>query len=254
MKSVTSKLKSIKAELRKHADKVRAEHSKSFFKTKRGEYGYGDVFLGLTVPLQREIAKKYYDLPLSDVFNLLKSKIHEERLTALIILVHAYQKGDSKAKSKIFTQYLKHAKWINNWDLVDTSAPQIIGDFCWRNQDRATSTRLIKSSDLWERRIGVLASFMFIKHGDVELSLNLASKLLQDKHDLMHKAVGWMLREAEKRKPDEVRHFLELHATSMPRTMLRYAIERFPERERKKFLLKKKDLRVRSPRRLSTKK
>ncbi|MFA6160651.1 MAG: DNA alkylation repair protein [Patescibacteria group bacterium] len=248
------KLVELRQELHKHADKERAEHSKRFFKTGRGEYGYGDVFLGLTVPLQREIASKYYDLPVTDVLKLLRSKIHEERLTALILLVHAYQKGDSKAKSKIFAQYLKHAKWINNWDLVDTSAPQIIGDFCWNKKDRQTSRRLIKSSDLWERRIGVLASFMFIKKGDVDLSLELASKLLKDPHDLMHKAVGWMLREVEKRKPDEVRRFLELYATSMPRTMLRYAIERLPERERKKFLLKKKDLRVRSPRRLSTKK
>lgn len=231
----------LREELRKHADNKRAVHSKRFFKTGRGEYGYGDVFLGLTVPLQREIAKKYYDLTLTDVLKLLKSKIHEERLTALILLVHAYQKGDSIAKSKIFTQYLKHTKWINNWDLVDTSAPQIIGDFCWNKKDRQTSRKLIKSFDLWERRIGVLASFMFIKKGDVDLSLELASKLLKDPHDLMHKAVGWMLREAWKRSPQKTRTFIDEHATSMPRTMLRYAIERLPEGERKIILLKKKD-------------
>lgn len=242
MKSVTTKLRrliDLKNELKKHANLQRALVSKSFFKTGKGEYGEGDVFLGLAVPDQRKIAKEFKALPLSDVQKLLKSKIHEERFVALVLLVIRYQSGDENTKKDIFERYLSMSKWINNWDLVDTSAPQIVGDYCWRQNDRQILKNLIKSSDLWERRIGVLATLTFIRQGDVKLTLELAQKLLNDHHDLIHKAVGWMLREAESRAPKEVRKFLDQHARRMPRTMLRYAIEKFSSPERSKFMRKK---------------
>ncbi|MFA6100285.1 MAG: DNA alkylation repair protein [Patescibacteria group bacterium] len=239
MTSVTiklTKLVELKAELKKHANPQRALVSKSFFKTGKGEYGEGDVFLGLSVPDQRKIAKEYKALPLSDVQKLLKSKIHEERFVALVLLVMRYQSGDESAKKDIFERYLSMSKWINNWDLVDTSAPQIVGDYCWRTEDRQALKNLIKSSDLWERRIGVLATLTFIRQGDVKLTLELAEKLLNDRHDLIHKAVGWMLREAGSRSPQEVKKFLNRHAARMPRTMLRYAIEKFSPDERHRYL------------------
>ncbi len=229
-------LKTLKAELKKHANPERALAAKRYFKTGKGEYGEGDIFLGLSVPDQRKIAKGYKALPLSDIQKLLKSKIHEERFVALVLLVARYQSGDESLKKDIFERYLSMSKWINNWDLVDTSAPQIVGDYCWRTKDRQTIKRLIKSSDLWERRIGVLASFMFIRQGDVKSTLELAERLLNDRHDLIHKSVGWMLREAHKRQPQEVDAFLNRHAHYMPRTMLRYAIEKLPKSKRDKYL------------------
>lgn len=229
-------LKTLKAELKKHTNPQRALVSKSFFKTGKGEYGEGDVFLGLSVPDQRKIAKEFKALPLSDVQELLKSKIHEERFVALVLLVARYQSGDESAKKDVFERYLSMSKWINNWDLVDTSAPQIVGDYCWRTKDRQTLKNLIKSTDLWERRIGVLATLTFIRQGDVKLTLELAQKLLNDHHDLIHKSVGWMLREAEPRSPQEVKKFLDLYAARMPRTMLRYAIEKFSKTERNRYL------------------
>jgi len=239
MRSVTnklSKLDELRSALKKHANPQRALAAKRYFKTGKGEYGEGDVFLGLAVPDQRRIAKEYKNLPLSDIQKLLKSKIHEERFVSLVLLVARYQSNDESAKKDVFERYLSMSKWINNWDLVDTSAPQIVGDYCWRQNDRQTLKKLIKSSDLWERRIGVLASFTFIRQGDVKLTLEIAEKLLKDPHDLIHKSVGWMLREAEPRSPQEVRKFLDQHAARMPRTMLRYAIEKFPKSKRDKYL------------------
>jgi len=239
MKSVTTKppkLDDLKAELNKFADPQRAEHSKRFFKTGKGEYGYGDVFWGLTVPEQREIARGYYGLLLQDIIKLLHSRVHEERFTALILMVHRYQKGDEKIRTQVFDQYLKNTKWINNWDLVDTSTPQIVGDYCLRHALDDRLRRLSGSTSLWERRIAILATFAYIRQGKVSLTLEMAQKMLNDKHDLIHKAVGWMLREAHKRKPDEVEHFLSKHAKNMPRVMLRYAIERMPEVKRKQML------------------
>ncbi|MDD5725905.1 MAG: DNA alkylation repair protein, partial [Patescibacteria group bacterium] len=176
-------LKILKAALKKHANPQRALAAKRYFKTGKGEYGEGDVFLGLSVPDQRKIAKDYKALPLSDIQKLLKTKIHEERFVALVLMVARYQSGDESLKKEVFERYLSMSKWINNWDLVDTSAPQIIGDYCWRTKDRQTLRKLIKSSDLWERRIGVLASFAFIRQGDVKLTLEIAEKLLKDHHD-----------------------------------------------------------------------
>jgi 3-methyladenine DNA glycosylase AlkD len=233
------KLNSLRAELKKHANPERALAAKRYFKTGKGEYGEGDVFLGLSVPDQRKIARGYKTLPLSDVFKLLKSKIHEERFVALVLLVEKYRSGDESAKKEVFEGYLGMSKWINNWDLVDTSAPQIVGDYCWRAKDHQTIKNLIKSTDLWERRIGVLASFTFIRQGDVKLTVEIAKKLLNDRHDLIHKAVGWMLREAEPRSPKEIRKFLDENATKMPRTMLRYAIEKFSASDRNRLMEKK---------------
>lgn len=233
------KLAGLKTELKKHADPKRALAAKRYFKTGKGEYGEGDIFLGLSVPDQRKIATKYKSLPLSDVLKLLKSKIHEERFVALVLLVIKYKTGDESTKKRVFEWYLDTSKFINNWDLVDTSAPQIIGDHCWRTHDHKTIKDLTKSSNLWERRIGVLATFTFIRHGDVNLTLEVAKWLLNDRHDLIHKAVGWMLREAEPRSPQAVRDFLKQYSSKMPRTMLRYAIEKFSKHDR--GILMKKD-------------
>jgi len=217
-------------------DDARAQHSKRFFKTGKGEYGEGDVFWGLTVPEQRKIARGYYDLPLSDIVKLLHSLVHEERFTALVLMVRRYQKGDEKIRNQVFNQYLKNTKWINNWDLVDTSTPQIVGDYCMHHALDDRLRRLATSTSLWERRIAVLGTFTYIREGKVDLALEIAVKLLDDDHDLIHKAVGWMLREAHKRKASEVERFLSKHAKKMPRVMLRYAIERMLPEKRRSFL------------------
>ncbi len=226
----------LRSELKSQADPERAQNLKRFFKTGVGEYGHGDVFIGLTVPQIRKTVSRYLGLPLNQVLNLLKSKIHEERFAALVILVAQYTNGNVELKSKIFRQYLKHAKWINNWDLVDTSTPQTVGDWCFSNKQPQILYRLAKSRDLWERRIGVLGTFTFIRNHDFQPVLRVAETLLKDSHDLIHKAVGWMLREAYKRENDPVMDFLDAHADHMPRTMLRYAIERMPEPQRKAYL------------------
>jgi len=226
----------LRKELNDLRDDKRAEHSKRFFKTGKGEYGEGDVFWGLTVPEQRKITRGYYDLPLKNIIKLLHSRVHEERFTALILMVHRYQKGDEKIKTQVFDQYLKNTKWINNWDLVDTSTPQIVGDYCLRHALDDRLRRLSSSTSLWERRIAALGTFSYIREGKVDLALEIAKKLLDDDHDLIHKALGWMLREAHKRKPVEVERFLSKHAKKMPRVMLRYAIERMPPEKRRSFL------------------
>ncbi|MFZ6015050.1 MAG: DNA alkylation repair protein [Patescibacteria group bacterium] len=229
-------LSKLRSELRRHGNKKQADLCQRFFKTKKGEYGEGDVFLGLNVPLQRQIAKKYQNLPLNDLVKLLHSKIHEERFTALVLLVGKYQKGDQDLKSKIFNLYLTNSKWINNWDLVDTSTPQIVGDYLYRFGDVKILDKLAKSKLLWDRRIAVLATFTFIRSGDNKPALKIAKMLLGDKHDLIHKAVGWMLREVGKKDIKLLRNFLDENAAKMPRTALRYAIEKLPQTERKDYL------------------
>lgn len=230
------RLVELRREINAHADEQRAHLMQRYFKTGEGEYGHGDVFLGLSVPQIREIARRYWDLPLTDALRLLKSKIHEERFTALVLLVHKYQKGDDADKTRVFKQYLAHAKWINNWDLVDTSTPQIVGDWCWRHGEAQRLMRLARSRDLWERRIGVLGTFTFIRNHDLKPALEVAEALLNDKHDLIHKAVGWMLREAHKRQAGPIHDFLDNHAHRMPRVMLRYAIEKMSNNERRHYL------------------
>lgn len=239
-------------ELQKLKNPGKAKILGRFFKCGPGEYGAGDKFLGIVVPEQRKIVKKYYQTTeLCELEKLLKNEFHEARLTALLMLVEKFSKGDEKNKSQIYKTYLKNTKYINNWDLVDLSAPKIVGGYLL-NKDRKILYKLAKSKNLWEKRISVLATFMFIREKDFTDALKIAEILLDDKpastrgnrlstrggHDLIHKAVGWMLREVGKRNLEAEEKFLQKYYKIMPRTMLRYAIEKFPEGKRK-FYLKK---------------
>jgi 3-methyladenine DNA glycosylase AlkD len=227
----------IQSHLKSLADPKRAENYQRFFKTKKGEYGEGDVFLGIVVPELRKAAKEYKNLPLKDTIELLKSKFHEHRITALFILIHQYNESDDKTKKAIYDLYLKNTKHVNNWDLVDTSAEHIIGAYL-ADKDRTLLYKLAKSKDLWERRIAILSCFHYIKKNDFKDALKLSEILVNDKHDLMHKAVGWMLREIGKRDQEKEEKFLKKYYKTMPRTMLRYSIERFPESKRKFYMSK----------------
>ncbi len=231
-------LDQIKRDLLRLSDPEKAKKLSGFFKTGKGQYGEGDIFLGIPVPEQRKVAKKYRDLPLSDVQELLSSKIHEHRLTALIILVSKYEKADDSGKKEIFSFYLKNTENINNWDLVDLSAPKIVGDYLF-NKDTSILFKLAKSDNLWERRIAILSTFTFIRNNDFEDALSISELLLHDEHDLIHKAVGWMLREIGKRDQEIEERFLNKHCMQMPRTMLRYAIEKFDKNKRKFYLAQK---------------
>lgn len=222
-------------ELQSHANRKKAKSVRRFFKTGKGEYGEGDQFLGIVVPLQRKIAKKFLHLGLADLSRLLKSEIHEYRFIALVILGEKYKCGDRKEKEKIARFYFRNRKFVNNWDLVDTSAPQIFGDYLL-TRDTAILSILARSRNLWDRRIAILATFAFIKAGRYGETLKIAQYFLNDTHDLIHKAVGWALREVGKKSLAAEKEFLQKHAHRMPRTMLRYAIERFPFEERKKYL------------------
>ena len=206
-----------------------------FFKTGKGQYGEGDKFIGITVPAQRKIAVRYRKLPLAEIARLLESRIHEHRFTALEILVLQYEAGEAAARQAIFDFYLEHTARINNWDLVDTSAPYIVGEHL-ASRPRKILYRLAKSSNLWERRIAVVATLMFIRAGDLEDTFAIARLLLGDGHDLIQKAIGWMLRETGKRSKQALLDFLQTNYSRMPRTSLRYAIERFPQAERNRIL------------------
>lgn len=233
-------LSQIRQEIQKEGNKKKAVLLGRFFKTGKGEYAEGDVFLGLTVPQSRIIVKKYKDLPLADCVKLLHSKIHEERLIALLILVYQFQKGDEKTRKEIYDLYLANTEYINNWDLVDLSAGQIIGTYFLQHTASCNVAiiSLAKSKDIWERRIAMIATFAFIRKGEYEPTFMIADILLHDTHDLIHKAVGWMLREVGKRVSErEEEKFLKNRYKTMPRTMLRYAIERFEEEKRKKYLI-----------------
>jgi 3-methyladenine DNA glycosylase AlkD len=228
-------LKQITAELHKLSDPTRAKHSQRFFKTGPGEYGEGDIFLGLTMPQIRVVAKKHFkEVDFDVVQELVKSKYHEFRMCALVMLVYKYEKFESERK-KIYGFFLRNTKYINNWDLVDVTVPKTIGAYLVDN-DRSVLYQLVKSSDLWERRISVLATFPFIRLGDFKDCLKISEILLKDKHDLIHKAVGWMLREIGKKDEAVLTGFLDKHVTKMPRTMLRYSIERLEEGKRKSYL------------------
>lgn len=231
-------LDQIKNELLLLSDPERAKKLSSFFKTGKGEYGEGDVFLGIPVPQQRGVAKKYTDLNLDQLKNLLISKFHEFRLTALIILVIKYEKADNSEKKKIFDFYQKNTEFINNWDLVDLSSPKIVGDFLL-NRDRSILFDLVNSDNLWERRIAVLATFCFIRNNDFKDALTISELLMSDNHDLIHKSVGWMLREIGKKDKNVLIEFLNKYYKKMPRTMLRYSIEKFNKEEREHYLAKK---------------
>jgi 3-methyladenine DNA glycosylase AlkD len=225
----------IRAKLRKLGNKQRAESSQRYFKTGPGEYGEGDRFIGITVPELRKLSKEYQGIPLTEVTQLLHSPIHEERLLALLILVRAFAKGDEHVKETIFNIYLKNTRYINNWDLVDLSAMYIVGAFLMAKSKKPLFT-LAKSKDMWERRIAIIATFYFIKEGKFTDAMKIARMLLSDMEDLIHKAVGWMLREVGKRHLATEERFLKEHYKKMPRTMLRYAIEKFPEAKRQRYL------------------
>lgn len=228
-------LPEVRAHLQSLADESCAQTLRRFFKAGPGEYGAGDQFLGIKVPPIREAAKRCHGLSLDEVLTLLRSPLHEERLLALKILVLRFAKGSEPARKRIYDLYLANTRFINNWDLVDSSAEFVVGPWLER-RDKRPLIRLARSADLWERRIAIISTFHFIRQRNFAPTLRLAAILLNDDHDLIHKAVGWMLREVGKRDlPSEIA-FLDAHAAEMPRTMLRYAIERFPEAQRRKFL------------------
>jgi 3-methyladenine DNA glycosylase AlkD len=212
-----------------------ADSMKWFFKTSKGEYGEGDKFAGLKVPTQRKLAKEFKHLLLSDLKKLLSSPIHEERLISLFILVDQYSVSDEKGKKEIFNFYLENRKGINNWDLVDLSAPKIVGKHLV-DKDKSILLEFANSTELWEKRIAILSTQLFIKNGIYDTTIQIAEILLNDKHDLIHKAVGWMLREIGNKDLKTEEDFLKRYYKKMPRTMLRYAIEKFPESKRKKYL------------------
>lgn len=210
-----------------------------FFKTGKGEYGEGDIFLGIMVPMQREIAKQFKDLELENINKLLDSEIHEKRMIGLFILVDKYKKAekakDEEAKKEIFDFYLSNTRNINNWDLVDLSAPNIIGNYL-SDKDITILYELAKSENLWERRISVLSTLAFIRENDFQDALKIAEILLNDKHDLIHKAVGWMLREIGKRDENKLIEFLDKYHKVMPRTMLRYSIEKLDKNSKERYM------------------
>jgi 3-methyladenine DNA glycosylase AlkD len=232
-----STLTELQKELQQLADPNQQAILQRFFKTGIGQYGEGDIFLGIKVPIQRKVARKYQTLSLTDIQTLLQSQIHEHRITALILLTYRYLKASDTQKQALFEFYLHNTQHINNWDLVDISAPKIVGDYLL-DKPREILYELAHSTSLWERRIAIIATMIFIKHNDFNDTLELANILLNDKHDLIHKAVGWMLREVGKRDRKREESFLKKHHKKMPRTMLRYAIEKFDEQKRQFYLNK----------------
>jgi 3-methyladenine DNA glycosylase AlkD len=225
----------LQTQLRSLANPQDAAFLARFFKTGPGEYGEGDVFLGIRVPVVRKVVKPFKDLPLCEIETLLRSEIHEERLAALVILVLQAAKADAATRKRLCDFYLANTRWINNWDLVDVSAPQVVGAHL-ADKGRKTLCRLARSSWLWDRRIAILATLHFIRQGEFADTLEIAAMLLADREDLIHKAAGWMLREVGKRDQTVLEGFLNEHHARMPRTMLRYAIEKFPEKKRQAYL------------------
>jgi len=229
------RLKELQDKIKLLASPEAAKTMQWFFKTGKGQYGEGDVFVGLRVPTQRKLAGEFRDLTFNDLKALIDSPIHEERLIALLILVDKYEKGSDSQKEEIFNFYIKNRKQVNNWDLVDLSAPKIAGRHLLK-KDKSLLFKFALSKNIWERRIAILSTYEFIRNGDYVPTIRIAEILLHDDHDLIHKAVGWMLREIGKRNLKTEENFLRIHYKVMPRTMLRYAIEKFPETKRKKYL------------------
>lgn len=219
----------------------KAESSKWFFKTLKGEYGYGDIFLGINVPTQRKLAYKYYKIiTLSELKKLIKNPYHEVRLTTLFMMYLKYIKGDNKEKDQIFKLYLDNTKYINNWDLVDSSASYILGDYCFHNDREDIILKLSESNYLWEERISIISTFYYVDQNQFALSLKLIKNFLNHKHDLIHKACGWVLRVIGKKDVNLLRGFLEEYASIMPRIELSYATEKMSKEERKYFQNKKR--------------
>jgi 3-methyladenine DNA glycosylase AlkD len=236
----------IQSELRSARNHEKARMLASFFKTGPGEYGEGDLFLGVSVPQIRKIISPYKDIGLKEIQKLLHSEFHEERLAALLILVELYRRADEARKRGIYDFYLSHTDYINSWDLVDVTAPHIVGAQLY-GKDTSTLTALARSKSLWERRVAILSTHYFIRKGECGETLRIAKLLLHDTHDLIHKAVGWMLREVGNRCSIEMEcGFLDRYASSMPRTMLRYAIERFPAEVKLRYMHKNPTTRRRS--------
>ena len=227
----------LKRDLQKLKNPEKIKIYSNFFKTGKGQYGEGDKFLGITIPQQRAIAKKYPNLTLKDIQKLLNDPIHEIRITALIILVEQYKKADESLKNKIYNFYMKNSKKMNNWDHVDCTAPYIAGPHLL-NKNKSILYKFAKSKNLWERRISIITTYHFIKNNKFTDTIKIAEILLKDDHDLIHKAVGWMLREVGKKDQKLLEKFLKKHHKIMPRTMLRYSIEKFTESKRK-FYMKK---------------
>ncbi|NOQ21504.1 MAG: DNA alkylation repair protein [Candidatus Aegiribacteria sp.] len=222
-------------ELRKFAEPERARVHQRFFKTGRGEYGEGDKFLGIRVPHIRKLVRKFRGLSLADTEKLLHSSWHEERLFALLVMVDSFKRSSDESGENIYDLYMDSTRWINNWDLVDLSAPHIPGGWLY-GRDRKPLYEFAESDDLWKKRIAVISTHHFIRKNDFSDTLAISEKLIKDNHDLIHKAVGWMLREVGKRDLEIEEEFLRKHYMNMPRTMLRYAIEKFPEEKRQKYL------------------
>ncbi len=228
----------IKTALQELSIREKAEILKRFFKTGKGEYGEGDIFIGVTVPDQRTVAKEFYNkISLEELIELLSSKIHEHRLTALLLLVYKFEKTkDQSLRKKIVDFYLKHTKYINNWDLVDTSCYKVLGRYCFENQDSNLLEKLSDSENMWEKRMAIVGTMHHIKKGQFELTKTFVLKNLKHPHDLMHKANGWLLREMGNKNETELLDFLDLHYKEMPRTCLRYAIEKLDENLRQNYL------------------
>jgi len=238
-------LSGVRQALRKYASQDKARILQGFFKTGPGEYGEGDIFIGVKVPETRMVARQFAGLPLADTLRLLHSPVHEERLLALILLIQRYEQAVPEERAHIVAMYLKNTHTINNWDLVDLSAPNIVGDWL-QDKDRAILKELARSRNMWDRRIAIVSTHAFIRRKDFADTFRIAHMLLKDEEDLMHKATGWMLREVGKRDLAALENFLLEPLSSgngttpryqaMPRTMLRYAIERFEEDKRQNYL------------------
>jgi len=229
----------IKQDLQKLANPEQAKILQRFFKTGKGEYGEGDVFLGIKVPEQRKVAKKHLDISLSELQELVQSKYHEHRLTGFMMIEYKFQKAekknDKKEQEELYDFFIKNKEYANNWDIIDVTTPKVVGKYLF-DKDRAILYKLAKSKSIWDRRIAVLATFWFIYKNDFFDSIKIAEILVDDKHDLIHKAVGWMLREVGKRDQAVEEKFLDRHYKTMPRMMLRYALERLPEDRRKHYM------------------
>lgn len=225
----------VERELDQYENPADAAFLQRFFKTGKGEYGEGDIFIGLRVPQTRKIAKQFNDLTIPEIEKLLESPIHEHRLAALIIMTNQAKNADDSGRKSLYELYLKRTDRINNWDLVDISCREVVGGYLM-GKSRQPLYKLAKSKDLWERRIAMVSTWQFIRVGQLDDTFAIAELLLQDTHDLIHKAVGWMLREAGKKDEQALKDFLEYHAVTMPRTALRYSIERLHPAERARYM------------------